>query len=355
INECEQRYGIEAVETLLDSCHALQSYGVDRYKRPAKLSLAKERERQKEREEYLQSQVNDLWRTLPKRDEEAAKEKNNRFPAEPQENILYFIEKYAPLLDPWQREVVRIVRKISQYFYPQRQTQVMNEGWATFWHYTILNKLYDEGIVGNGFMMEFLQSHTNVVYQPPVTSKYYSGINPYALGFAMMRDIRRICEEPTEEDRAWFPDIAGSDWQKTLDFAMRNFKDESFIAQYLSPKLIRDFHFFTVLDDDKDEKLSVSAIHDDSGYRYIRQKLAEQYNLGNREPNIQVWSVDTHGNRAMTLRHTQFQRRPLNPQTEEVLKHVTRLWGFDVHLQTVDANGEVLSTVECKSEKRRRT
>jgi spore cortex formation protein SpoVR/YcgB (stage V sporulation) len=66
-------------------------------------------------------------------------------PAEPQENILYFIEKHAPLLEPWQREVVRIVRKIAQYFYPQRQTQVMNEGWATFWHYTLMNDLYDEG------------------------------------------------------------------------------------------------------------------------------------------------------------------------------------------------------------------
>jgi stage V sporulation protein R len=101
--------------------------------------------------------------------------------------------------------MVRIVRKISQYFYPQRQTQVMNEGWATFWHYTILNQLYDEGVVGDGFMMEFLKSHTNVVYQPPVNSPYYSGINPYALGFAMMTDIRRICENPTDEDREWFP------------------------------------------------------------------------------------------------------------------------------------------------------
>ena len=78
----------------------------------------------------------------------------------------------------------------------------MNEGWATFWHYTILNQLYDEGVVGDGFMMEFLKSHTNVVYQPPIDSPYYSGINPYALGFAMMSDIRRICEHPTDEDEA---------------------------------------------------------------------------------------------------------------------------------------------------------
>ncbi len=354
VSDCEQRYGVEAVELLLDSCHALQNYGVDRYKRPAKLSLAEEREKQEERERYLQSQVNDLWRTLPRRDETVASEEVRRFPHEPQENLLYFIEKYSPLLEPWQRELVRITRKISQYFYPQRQTQVMNEGWATFWHYTILHQLYDEGIVGDGFMIEFLQSHTNVVYQPPVTSRHFSGINPYALGFAMMRDIRRICEQPTEEDQHWFPDIAGSDWQKTLDFAMRNFKDESFIAQFLSPKLIRDFHFFAVLDDDSQDKLNISAIHDENGYQYLRQQLAGQYNLGNREPNIQVWSVDLQGDRALTLRHTEYQRRPLNKQTDEMLKHVARLWGFDVYLETVDTQNKILHTQECKWEKRSR-
>jgi stage V sporulation protein R len=122
-------------------------------------------------------------------------------PAEPQENLLYFIEKNAPLLEPWQRELVRIVRKIAQYFYPQRQTQVMNEGWATFWHYTLMNRLYDEGYVNDGFMIEFLQSHTSVMQQLPFDHPYYSGINPYALGFAMMSDIKRICQEPTAEDR----------------------------------------------------------------------------------------------------------------------------------------------------------
>jgi stage V sporulation protein R len=355
IAECERRHGFEAVELLLDSCHALQNYGVDRYKRPAKLSMAQERARQNEREAYQQMQVNDLWRTVPRRMQAAAVEKGpHRFPPEPQENLLYFIEKSAPLLEPWQREIVRIIRKISQYFYPQRQTQVMNEGWATFWHYTILNQLYDEGIVGDGFMLEFLQSHTNVVYQPPATSPYYSGINPYALGFAMMTDIKRICEDPTDEDKAWFPDIAGSDWLKTLDFAMRNFKDESFIAQYLSPKLIRDFHFFAVLDDDRSDKLTISAIHDEAGYRYVRQQLADQYNIGNREPNIQVWQVNTRDDRALTLRHTQFQRRPLNQQAHEVLKHVARLWGFDVRLETVDPSGRVVSSLECRREKRAR-
>ena len=129
------------------------------------------------------------------------------------------------------------MRKISQYFYPQRQTQVMNEGWATFWHYTILHELYDEGLVSDGFIMEFLVSHTSVVAQPGFDSPHYSGINPYALGFAMMQDIRRICEEPTDEDKEWFPDFAGKDWLETLHYAMKNYRDESFVLQFLSPKM----------------------------------------------------------------------------------------------------------------------
>ena len=356
IMKCEERYGIDEVEELLDSCHALMNYGVDRYKRPQKLSLAKEQARQEEREHYLQMQVNDLWRTIPKRDKDGGDKMPPRFPTEPQENILYFIEKSAPLLEPWQREVVRIVRKVAQYFYPQRQTQVMNEGWATFWHYTIMNRLYDKGLITDGYMLEFLQSHTNVVSQPPVTARWYSGINPYALGFAMYQDIKRICEEPTDEDRAWFPDLAGSDWRDSLEFAMRNFKDESFISQYLSPKLIRDFRLFSIRDDDRDDKLEISSIHDEEGYRDIRSKLAEQYNLGSREPNIQVWSVNMRGDRSLTLRHTMHNRRPLEEQSaQEVLKHVCRLWGFDVRLESVDINGEVKQVYEVQAVREKET
>jgi len=341
VSECEERYGEVAVEEILDSCHALMNYGVDRYKRPAKLSMTNEKTRQREREAYLQSQVNDLWRTLPVKETGEEVRKERRFPTEPQENLLYFIEKNAPRLEPWQREIVRIVRKIAQYFYPQRQTQVMNEGWATFWHYTLLNRLYDEGLVGDGFMMEFLQSHTSVVFQPPFDAPYYSGINPYALGFAMMRDIRRICEEPTPEDREWFPDIAGQDWLKVLDFAMRNFKDESFIAQYLSPRLMREFHLFAVRDDDREETLEITAIHEETGYRTLRQALAEQYNLHTREPNIQVFNVDRRGDRSLTLRYYRHNRRPLADSVDEMLKHLRRLWGFTVRLEDLDEHGRV--------------
>ncbi|HSB95165.1 MAG TPA: SpoVR family protein [Spongiibacteraceae bacterium] len=346
IAKCEEKHGVDAVERILDSCHALMNYGVDRYKRPHPISAETEQQRQTEREEYLQQQVNDLWRTIPPGKAEKKNQERKPFLDEPQENLLYFFEKNSPLLEPWQREIIRIVRKIAQYFYPQRQTQVMNEGWATFWHYTLLNELYNRGKVNEGFILEFLQSHTSVVYQPPFDSPHYSGINPYALGFGMMSDIRRICENPTEEDKRWFPDIAGTPWQEALQFAMRNFKDESFILQYLSPKLIRDLKLFCVVDDDNDSEIEITAIHNDEGYRMVREQLAGQYNLGNREPNIQVVDIDMRGDRAIYLQHIQHNRRPLDRHTEDVMKHLHQLWGFDVHLQSLQ-DGKVTASFHC--------
>ncbi|HEX7062151.1 MAG TPA: SpoVR family protein [Woeseiaceae bacterium] len=353
IAECEERYGLDATESLLDSCHALMNYGVDRFRRPRAISAEDEKRRQDEREAFLQQQVNDLWRTVPKKAPHH-EERWPKFPKEPQENLLYFIEKNAPLLEPWEREVVRIVRKIAQYFYPQRQTKVMNEGWATFWHYNLLNTLYDEGLVSDGFMFEILQSHTNVTYQPDFDSPWFSGLNPYTLGFSMFNDIRRICEHPTAEDREWFPDLAGRDWLDAVHHAMENFKDESFILQYLSPTIIRDLKLFSIVDDDWEKEIEVSAIHDDQGYRRIREGLSDQYNLSKQEPNIQVHEVDLRGNRSITLRHIQHDRIPLDKEdAKAVMKHLHALWRFDVRLESIQ-DGKVTASYVCDDESVRR-
>jgi stage V sporulation protein R len=350
IADCEEKHGIDQVEEILDACHALMNYGVDRYKHPNKLSIDKEKLRQNLREEYYQSQVNALWRTIPRKQTQSATEQfHERFPSEPHENILYFIEKNAPLLETWERELVRIVRKIAQYFYPQRQTQVMNEGWACFWHYTLINALYDDGLVTDEFMIEFLQSHTNVIYQPSFDDPRFTGINSYTLGFSIYSDIRRICEYPTDEDKAWFPQIAGTPWLEAIDFAMRNFKDESFIAQYLSPKVIRDLKLFSLMNDESKPDLEVCAIHDDNGYQHIRQALANQYNLNENEPNIQVYQVDRRGDRSLLLQHIQHQQKPLQENTQALLMLVHRLWRFNVRLETVDNQGQTIQSYEFPS------
>jgi len=122
---------------------------------------------------------------------------------------------------------------------------------------------------------------------------------------------------------------------------MRNIKDQSFIGQCLSPKLMRDLRPFAICDDEAQSELEVCAIHDASGYRRLLQAPSHQYDLGSREPNIQVWNVNLRGDRSLTLRHFQHNDRPLHDSRQEVLKHVARLWGFGVQLESTNANGDI--------------
>ena len=214
VAQCEERHGRLAVERTLDAAHALMSHGIDRYPGKKKHDLRVEEKRAGERRLHEESAFNDLWRTVPggqvKSEALLNVERRRKLLGLPQENLLYFLEKTAPRLQPWQRELLRIVRHIAQYFYPQSQTKVMNEGTATYVHYRIMNRLHEQGRISDGNFLEFLQSHTNVVFQPDFDDPRFSGFNPYALGFAMMQDIERIVSNPDDEDREWFPDIAGN-------------------------------------------------------------------------------------------------------------------------------------------------
>jgi len=256
----------------------------------------------------------------------------------PEENLLYFLQKISPILEPWQREILRIVRKIAQYFYPQKQTKVMNEGCATFVHHYIMNTLFDQGRLSEGAMLEILHSHSSVVAQPDYDDPRFAGLNPYALGLAMMQDIQRICTDPTGEDKDWFPEIAGNgDWRGTLRDAWANHRDESFIKQYLSPHLIRKMRLFVLSDDHRENHYTVAAIHDERGYEAVRATLSRGYDLGANEPNIQVVDVDLRGDRRLRLQHTVRNGIPLAERSrDEVLKHIRRLWGYEVSLAGID-------------------
>jgi len=349
IARCEERYGTPAVEVILDSAHALMDQGVFRYRRPPRLSSEKERERARERLEYEEQTFSDLWRTLPPRTSEDDADEVEQEVAErkkklnlPEENLLYFLEKNSLILQPWQRELLRIVRVIAQYFYPQRQTKVMNEGCATFVHYYIMNRLYDQEKISEGAMLEILQSHTNVVFQPDFDDPRFPGINPYALGFALMQDIQRICNKPTPEDREWFPDIAGTgNWRETLLDAWANHRDESFILQYLSPTLIRNFRLFLLKDKSSDPYCEVASIHNERGYEAIRAALARSYDIGVSQPDIQVVDVDLLGDRHLRLQHNVKNGVLLDEESRDAtLRHVCRLWGYNVSLAGVDAETE---------------
>ena len=344
--ECEERHGASAVESVLDAAHALMNQGVFRYRRASKLNLGEYERRRRERVEDAARSYSDLWRTVPGANnpreislsDEEARERKRRLRL-PEENLLYFLEKNSPSLHDWQRELLRIVRNTAQYFYPQRQTKLMNEGCATFVHYYIVNRLYEKGLISEGALLEILHSHSNVVYQVDFDDQRYNGINPYALGFAMMQDIQRICVAPTAEDREWFPDIAGrGDWRNVLKDVWANFRDESFVRQFLSPHLIRQFKLFALSDKADEPNYRVGAIHDAEGYRRVREILAESYDVGASEPDIQVVDVDLLGNRELILHHNIRNGVKLDASSrDETMRHIRRLWGYDVRLEEINA------------------
>src|SRR5262249_54161010 len=147
---------------------------------------------------------------------------------------------------------------------------------------------------------------------------------PYALGFAMMMDIKRIAEEPTEEDRLWFPSFAGNgDGLSVLKDAWANYRDESFVEQFLSPKLMRDFRLFALYDKASEGQYTVSAIHNEDGYRDVRSRLARQYDVGVMDPDIQVAGANLKGDRKLTLIHRRHRGVPLHDgQKTQVLAHI---------------------------------
>ncbi|MBI1250560.1 MAG: SpoVR family protein [Alphaproteobacteria bacterium] len=347
IAKCEERYGEAEVERVIDAAHALQSHGVHRFPRKRAPDLRTEQKREQERRAHGEALFNDLWRTVPTKKRRGAKDKleqerRRALLGLPEENVLYFLEKTAPRLQPWQREVLRIVRLIAQYFYPQRQTKMMNEGCATYTHHRIMQRLYEQGRIDDRAFLEFLHSHTNVVMQPAFNDRRFSGINPYALGFAMMQDIERVCLEPTDEDRLWLPAIAGSrDPYEVLKDVWANYRDESFVSQFLTPHLMRKMGFFHVVDDEDEDELRVAAIHDERGYRNVRRALSRHYDVARREPDIQIVDVDLVGDRQLILHHRVLDGVMLEAEEAgKVLQHLADLWGYDVVLREVEGEGD---------------
>lgn len=327
IQEQERIHGTEVVERWIDSCHALSDYGINRYRRPSKLSFIKERDRLKNRIEYELTHKDEYKSIIPDKKKDNLTKSN----FEPQENLLYFFEKHSPKLASWQREIIRIVRKISAYFSPQGMTKVMNEGTATWVHYTMMNLLHDRGTTTDGAHLSFLQLHSSVIFQPEFDKSYYRGFNPYKLGFEIFRDIERICKNPTEEDLRWLPNLQGSDFLTVFKEIVANYRDESFIRQWMTPKVMRDLKMFVLYDDKDDIEYEVKQIHNEKGYQEIRNYLADSYERDAYIPILEVVNVDWD-DRILTIRHTPYKNRDLKV-TNKLLYHLKKLWsGYTVRI-----------------------
>ncbi len=338
VQECEEKHGLEAVTRVLDVCHSLQMYSIDRMLERKKTA----EERNKIKIKRANRKEEEFDKSLEQIEIKNSSSKSSEWGRLREENILKFVGKFSPTLKPWERQLIEYYCGLMQYLYPQYQTKVMNEGFASFWHYTLMNDLQEAGYLSDCNMLEFIHNHCGVLNQPDYDSRIYSGINPYKLGFSIFSDIRRICENPTEEDKEWFPGLIGKDWLEEIKFAAYNFKDSSFILQYLSPKVIRDLKLFNILDDSSKVSWVVSDIHDEEGYKKIRRTLADSYDFALNTPDVYIEGWDARKSRALYVVFKERNGRMLDIGTgEEVLEMIKSLWGFKVHIKWFNSDGDL--------------
>lgn len=251
INSAYEKYGTDEVDKLLTRCHLWQYYGVDKYKRKSKIKQDVLIQKYNDYKFNIESTKADLWTPEPIKSFDDFAENYER--GLPEENVLYYVEKHSSVLKPWQREIVRIVRKIAQYFYPQMHTKLMNEGFASFVHYELMTEMHNQGYLTDGSYVEFLHNHTNVC-----CSHAYSETNPYSLGIEMFQDIFKK---------------NGRDWSVIKD-VVANYRDESFITQFLSKEVITKLKLAMVTDSAAEKYQTITGTHSDDDYTELKEALA---------------------------------------------------------------------------------
>ncbi|MGB4076715.1 MAG: SpoVR family protein [Minisyncoccia bacterium] len=355
----EAQYGEDEVEEVLDAAHALQiPGGFFRFEEPPAFDLKEERKRLADKMRALEASIDpELIDVIPGlRDKlTQAPELPKDSPVYPQENILYFIERYSPRLQAWEREVIRIVRTIAQQtMYPYLLTKTLNEGAAEFIGGYLMGKLYEKGYIDGGTVIDQARVEAGVNYQADMreTGKLEAHLNPYALGLSIFKEIVRISgieeheklffkgwidtDGPTEEDRKWFSWAGDRQWRTRLRHAWADYTDQTLIEQYLSPRLMRELKLFVVRDEGR-HYVVTDTLHERTpsrtGYEAIRAKLADSYALDARIPRVEVVGADLLDERTLKLRYVPREGMTLKEESAvSVLEHAERLWGYKVSL-----------------------
>ncbi|HXJ32758.1 MAG TPA: SpoVR family protein [Candidatus Eisenbacteria bacterium] len=306
--------GIEKVEAVLDAAHAL-SLQCRRNLAIRKLSPEEQRDRLVE----AATPAHDPFQSIHRRAESTEPELR-KTPAAPDEDLLLFIRDHNPFLQGWQQDLLTIVHEQAQYFIPQIETKIMNEGWASFVHKRILDSLE----LPQELHLEFLVRHNQVVRPIP------GSLNPYHLGLKLWEEIERIGNDPTPEERERIgPGKTGRD----LLFETREVdRDVSFLRRWLTEKVMRDLDLFVY--EPKGDDLVVSDVSDEEGWRSVKESLLHAVGMGGI-PVIHVEDADFGGNRSLLLAHGHDGRDLQLENAEKTLAYAHRLWGHDIVLDTV--------------------
>ncbi len=335
IRQYEIAHGKEAVENFLDACLAIQEHIDPSLLRP-KLRWKRDGEEKSEKREN-RSPYHDLWRldAAETPAENGNGKQARRFPPEPEKDLLLFIQEYASGLEEWQRDILTIIRDEMLYFWPQMETKIMNEGWASYWHMRILREMD----LTEAETIEFAKLHSSVI-QPSPTS-----INPYHLGLKIFEDIEERYNNPTKLEQERFGREPGQGRAKI--FEVRELEsDTSFIRNYLTKDLVNklDLYMFG--------KQGNEWVVTDKAWEQVRDGLAAT-RVNGGFPYITVQDGDYLRMGELYLKH-HYEGLELDTKyIEKTLPYVHTLWGKTVHMETVIEERSVLFTYDGKKVHRR--
>nr|WP_307992150.1 SpoVR family protein [uncultured Niameybacter sp.] len=237
----------------------------------------------------------------------------------PYENLLEFLWREGEL-EEWQKDILLIVMEESRYFTPQIETKIMNEGWASFWHYNIVNQLN----LPPGMQIEFLKHHNNVICNIP------GRLNPYFIGFKIWEHLYEVYNHDFN----------------ALARIREVERDASFIRNYLTYEIANECHLCVF--EEEERYYVVSEVSNEEGWRNVRNTLANNVGVGSI-PTIEVEEAQRKDNTLM-LRHVYDGRELQLSYATETLKHIQTLWGGKVVLKTFLTGSE--RKIICNEEKK---
>lgn len=327
IKEYEHIHGTKEVESFLDAVLAIQEH-IDPSLVRSKLSWNMDDEESEDDKPKRQTPYDDLWGM----DEPKTREKKKtvkQFPPKPEKDLLLFIEAHSRELEPWQRDVLTMLREEMLYFWPQLETKIMNEGWASYWHQRIMRELD----LDSSESIEFAKLNAGVV-QPSKT-----GINPYYLGLKIFEDIEERYNNPCEElKKAGVTEGSG----RSKMFEVREIEsDISFIRNYLTKDLVMREDLYLFQKQGRDYKVI------DKEWKAVRDQLVSM-RVNGGFPYLTVIDGDYLKNNELYIKHW-YEGIELDLKyLEKVLPYLYRLWGRSVHIESVLEGKEVMFSYDGK-------
>ncbi|HEY0006229.1 MAG TPA: SpoVR family protein [Pyrinomonadaceae bacterium] len=310
----EFKYGRKRVEKFLDAVLAIEEH-ID-----PDFFIRRENPQDPPREKpkRAQGRYDDLWNLAETIEPEAVEEDGPPQEQLPQKDIVYYIMRHSPHLEDWQRDVMAMIHEEMEYFIPQMQTKIMNEGWASFWHSRIMRELE----LTDDEHLEFADLHSGVI------SPHKGQLNPYYLGYKIFEDIERRWDNPSSEEQERLGRAGGQGREKIFEVRELD-NDISFLRNYLTEELCEELDLF-VYELVEEEEWTIT----EKRWKQVRDQLvANMTNFG--FPYLMVADGDYNNNRELYLRHA-YEGTELDQRYgRKALEHVYTLWGRPVHLETV--------------------